>query len=167
MSTQRAGVRVQSWSLLLPRWDLAWEPRVRRGRLTTDRAGKPRRERKVWEALSGNARVGHWSARAKATREVHDAVILLARAKGLHRITDASFVDVRLVWGPGDHRRADALNLAPLVKAAADALARGRADLPGLHLVPDDTDRWMRQLPHIARPPHPAGLWLEVTVTRG
>ncbi|MDN5916625.1 MAG: hypothetical protein L0I76_16235 [Pseudonocardia sp.] len=120
----------------------------------------------MWDTLHANARPGHWAQRSSATAEVIHAVILLAKAQGLHHITGARYVRVELVWSPGDRRRADEDNLFPLVKVAADALARGRRDLPGLHLVPDDTSEWMGKSARIARPPEPAGLWLHVAVTR-
>jgi hypothetical protein len=117
----------------------------------------------VWDVLHLNARP-HWRARHRATIEVHDAVLLLARAAKLHRITGARYVDVVLVWAPGDRRRADPINLTPLVKAAADALSRGTAKRPGIGLVPDDDDQHMSQSVRIERPPQPPGLWLEITV---
>ncbi|MEV1294480.1 hypothetical protein [Pseudonocardia sp. NPDC049635] len=152
--------RVESYRLPLPRWDTAWEQKRKR------KTGKTVRHRAVWDVLHLNARP-HWRARHRATREVAETVVTLARAAQLHRITDAVYVDVLLVWSPGDRRRADSLNLTPLVKACGDALAQPRRDLPGLRLVPDDTDEWMSQRVRIARPPEPAGLWLDVAVARG
>ena len=150
--------RVSSHRLVLPRWDTAWE--IKRTKKGT------RKHRRVWDVLHLNARP-HWRQRHRATTEVIEAVVLLARQQGLHRITGAQYLAVELVWSPGDRRKADAINLAPLTKVCVDALARGRSDLPGLHLVPDDSDDWCEQRTRIVRPPEPAGLWLDVEVTRG
>lgn len=158
-SGDRQGASVVSVRLQLPRWDTAWEYK-------RTRAGKTRRHRRVWDALHLNARP-HWTQRHRATAEVIQAVQLLARAEGLHRITGARHLAVELVWSPGDRRRADSINLLGITKAATDALARGRKDLPGLHLVPDDTDELVSQRARIVHPPEPAGLWLDVEVTRG
>jgi len=117
----------------------------------------------VWDPLRGNARTGRYQQRAAATRAVIEAVTQAATRAGI--TGPYEHVTVQLHWAPGDRRRADADNLAPLQKACADALARGRKDLPGLHLVPDDTPQWMTKLmPRIEPPPTPAGLWLTVEV---
>jgi hypothetical protein len=151
----------------LPRWDTAWEPRrTRSGWKIDPKTGKIVQHRRVWDALKGNARPGHFAVRHKATQEVISAVVWLARQAGLHRIRDATYVKVVLVWSPGNHRKADEDNLWHLLKVCCDALARGRKDLAGLHLVPDDDSRYMLKVPRIERPPTPAGLWLEVAVTR-
>jgi crossover junction endodeoxyribonuclease RusA len=77
-----------------------------------------------------------------------------------------SHLTVTLHYAPGDNRRRDADNLAPTLKAACDALARGpRRDWIGLELVPDDTPRYMtKHMPVI----HPGAgerrLWLEIEV---
>jgi hypothetical protein len=146
---------VTTYRLPLPRWDTAWE--------VVARKGKPVRVRKVWDALNLNGRP-HWRARHAANREVMDAVVLLGRQQKLHQITGARYVRVVLVWAPGDRRRADAINRTPILKAAADAVAQGTKERPGLGVVPDDDDQHMSQDVRIERPPCPAGLWLEVTV---
>lgn len=147
----------------LPRWDTAWEPKTGRGGWPkiNPKTGKVIRHRLVWDALHGNARTGHWSSRAKAVTQVITAVTQAATTAGLR---PCQHLTVRLVWSPGDWRRADDDNLWNLQKVCADALARGpRHDLPGMHLVPDDTARWMeKQAPRIDRPPVPSGLWLEI-----
>lgn len=158
--------REHTWCVVLPRWDIAWEQRTTgRGkskRLKINKKGKPVMWRRVWDPLRGNARNGSWHARHEATRDVIQAVILAARHAGLPR--RGSHVTVRLTWAPGDRRRADVDNLVHLQKACCDALARGRDDLPGLHLVPDDTAQWMtKDMPRIAPPPA-EGLWLTVEV---
>lgn len=143
----------------LPRWDVG--PRVP----YRTKAGKARTRmhRPVWDALTGNARPGHWSQRSKAVTEVIEAVGWVAKAA---KVPAGSHLTIRLVWAPGDNRRADPDLLDPLRKVLIDGLARGpRKDLPGLRLAPDDTDQYVTRLPsRIDRPPVPAGLWLEVEV---
>lgn len=151
----------------LPRWDIAWQIKTRRNGwpVVNPKTGKVVKYRPVWDTLTANARPPHWSRRAQATREVIDAVVSVVTMAGLR---PCQHLTVQLVWSPGDNRRADDENLAPLQKACCDALARGRKDLPGLHLVPDDTRRWMEKLmPRIDRPPIPSGLWLEVAPSSG
>lgn len=153
------------YQLLLPRWDTEWVLKTRRGGwpVIDPRTRKPRRWRPVWDPLRGNARTGHYQQRAAATRAVIEAITQAATRAGI--TGHYEHVTVQLHWAPGDRRRADADNLAPLQKACADALARGRKDLPGLHLVPDDRPQWMTKLmPRIEPPPTPAGLWLTVEV---
>ena len=140
-----------TYRLDLPRWDVG--PRVP----YRTAAGKVRTRmlRPVWDALTGNARTGHWSQRSKAVTEVIDAVGWAARAA---KVPAGSHLTVQLVWAPGDNRRADAPNLAPLQKPSVDAMVR-------LGIVPDDTAQWVTELmPRIDRPPVPAGLWLELEV---
>lgn len=133
----------------LPRWDLGprMPYRTRGGKVRT------RMSRPAWEALTGNARTAHWSQRSRAVAEVIETVGWLARAAHL---TSCSHLTVQMVWAPGDNRRADAPNLAPLQKPCVDSLVR-------IGLVPDDTAQWVTELmPRIDRPPVPAGLWLEL-----
>lgn len=133
----------------LPRWDVG--PRVPY-RTRTGKA-RTRQHRPVWDALTGNARTAHWSQRHKAVAEVVEAVGWAAKAA---RMRPCSHLTIRLVWAPGDHRRADAPNLAGLQKPCVDALVR-------VGLVPDDTAEWVTELmPRIDRPPVQAGLWLEL-----
>ena len=150
---------VLTYRLDLPRWDVGPSVPYR------TKAGKVRHRmhRPVWDALTGNARAGHWGQRASAVTEVIDAVGWITKSA---KVPAGSHLTVRLVWAPGDNRHADEDNLWPLQKVIADALARGpRKDLPGLRLVPDDDARWMTKLsPRIDRPPVPAGLWLELEV---
>jgi hypothetical protein len=149
--------------LNLPRWDTAWEVKTGRGGWpkVNAKTSKPVKHRVVWDALMGNARNAHWSARAKAARLVIAAVIDIGTRAGLK---PCQHLTIRLVWAPGDWRTADEDNLWNLQKVIADGLARGpRRDLPGLRLVPDDVAQWMTKLaPRIDRPPTPPGLWLEV-----
>jgi hypothetical protein len=153
--------RVVHYRLVLPRWDLP-QPKTGRGgwpkgNPTTRKVVK---HRPVWDALHANARPAHWAQRHKAVREVIQAVSWAARCAGMR---ECEHLTVQLVWAPGDRRRADRGNLAIIQKSCVDALARGRSDIPGLRLVPDDTDRWVEELmPRIDRPPVRAGLWLEV-----
>lgn len=145
---------ITTYRIALPRWDTAWE--------VVNRKGQPKRVRKVWDVLHLNARP-HWRARHRATVEVQDAVRLLARDLP-RRHSDPKFVRVVLVWAPGDFRRADPINLSPLVKVCADAIGPGSPARPGLGLISDDDDRHMEQTVKFERPPLPAGLWLEITV---
>lgn len=139
----------QTYRLNLPRYDTAWE--IVRGK----------RKRLVWDTLRGNARPGHWAIRHRAVKQVIEDVVLLAR---LGRIPAGEHITVQLLWAPGDRRRADVDNLVALQKVMCDALARGRKDLPGLHLVPDDTPEHMtKRMPEILPPPA-CGLWLLVEV---
>lgn len=116
-------------------------------------------------ALHGNTRT-HWRRRAADTRQVRADVHALATQAGLHRhAPDVEHVTVELVWAPGDRRHRDADNLWPMLKVGCDALARGRSDLVGLDLVPDDTPRHMTKLaPRIEPPPAEKGMWLVVTL---
>lgn len=139
----------------LPRWDQQASVRILP-------SGKPKSVRRIWDPLQGNSR-SHWRSRAHATKEVIEAVAWLAKAQ---QIPQADHITVTLTWAPGDNRRRDADNLWPLLKVCCDALARGpRADLPGLHLVPDDTPEFMTKLAPVIAPPPAAGLWLDLEVT--
>lgn len=134
-----------TYRLELPRYDTEPQPRL------------------VWSTLRGNSRPGHWSKRHRAVRRLITDVTWLAKAA---KVPAGRHVTVRLTWAPGRRVRADADNLWPLLKTACDALARGRKDLPGLHLVPDDTPEYMtKHAPAIAYPPAEPGLWLDVEVT--
>lgn len=148
----------------LPRWDTAWEIRKGRGGWprVDPKTHKVMKKRVVWDALKGNARNQNFHARHKASQEVIAAVVRVATGAGLR---PCDHLTVRLVWAPGKVMRADDDNLWQLQKVCCDALARGRSDIPGLHLVPDDSRKFMEKLaPRIDWPPVPGGLWLEVTV---
>lgn len=145
----------------LPRWDLDWHTKHRHDRRIGQLVVK--RYRPVWDALNLNNRNAHWSARAKAARQVITDVVHLAR---YHRIPAGEHLAVTLLWAPGDRRRADPDNLHGLNKVCCDALARGRSDIPGLHLVPDDTKQYMAKDTDILDPPA-NGLWLVVDVMQG
>lgn len=149
--------------LELPNWSTAWTMKTGRGGWpkVNPKTGKVIKYRPVWDALMGNARNSHWSQRSTAVRDVINATTDTATRAGL---LPCQHLTIRLVWAPGDNRRADDDNLWNVQKVIADGLARGpRRDLPGLHLVEDDTARWMTKLgPRIDRPPAPPGLWLEV-----
>jgi crossover junction endodeoxyribonuclease RusA len=149
--------------LHLPRWDMAWEAATSRGGWpkVNPKTRKVIKRRKVWDALQGNSRV-HWTARHAATREVIDAITLAARHAGLG---PCSHLTVRLVRVVPTERAMDEDNLWPFFKVCCDALARGpRKDLPGLHLVPDDTPQWMNKLtPRIVHRRGDSGLWLDIT----
>lgn len=140
----------------LPRWDQQGQARVaKNGSIVT--------RRKIWDPLQGNSR-SHWRARSAATKEVIQAVAVLAMAQ---QIPHGKHIAVTLTWAPGDRRRRDADNLWPLLKVCCDGLARGpRRDLPGLRLVPDDTPEFMTKHAPVIAPPPADGLWLDIEVTR-
>lgn len=136
-----------TYRLVLPRYDTAWETI----------SGK--RKRFVWDTLRGNSRPPHWATRHRAVKQVIHDVSTLARAA---KIPVCTHLTVQLVWAPGDRRVADVDNLVALQKVMCDALARGRKDLPGLRLVPDDRPQHMtKRMPEILPPPD-NGLWLIV-----
>ena len=90
-------------------------------------------------ALAGNARA-HWRAEARAKQETRNTVTVLARQAGLHRYRPGhvEHVTAQLVWAPGDRRKRDSDNLWRFAKVIFDCIARGRPDLVGLDVVPDD-----------------------------
>lgn len=118
--------------------------------------------------LSLNARGHPRFTKATPTRMVRADVTNLARAAHLHRLgRPFRFVDVELVWAPGERRRRDDDNLFGLVKVAADALAGGpRKDRVSIDLVADETSEFMRKACRIAPPPTPKGMWLELDPLR-
>ena len=120
------------------------------------------------KSLVGNSR-HHWRQRSKDTLQVRTDVTFLARAAHLHQIDGIRHVTVELVWAPGDRRRRDADNLWPLLKAVADAIARGnRKDWTGLELVPDDTPEHMTKLaPRIDPPPATKGMYVHIGLHLG
>lgn len=71
----------------------------------------------------------HHMAKAKATKEVREAVYWLARAA---KIPACRKVRVTLIYRPRDARRRDSVNLVPTLKACEDGLVDAR-------VVPDDT----------------------------
>lgn len=128
------------------------------------------------EALTANTRA-HWSARSKASRMVRSDVSTLARAAGLHLLTDVRHVTACLRWAPGDRLRRDRGNLAPMSKAAVDALTPDRTTIRrvkgklkvtrhiGMGLVPDDTPDLLTEMtPVISPPPAPKGMWLYIWI---
>jgi crossover junction endodeoxyribonuclease RusA len=117
------------------------------------------------EALWANNRP-HYRQRAADTRQVRNDVLVRAKQAGLHRLPrPVAFLDLTLVWAAGDNRRRDEDNLFPLLKACADALARGpRRDWIGLEIVPDDTKRYMKKTPVLLGPPA-KGMWLDIILT--
>lgn len=148
----------------LPRYDLDKQVKTYRGGWPVlDKKGKPKTWRPVWDALRGNSRTSHWAVRHKAVKQVIKDV---ANAAVAARVPAGGHLSVRLFWAPGKRIRADVDNLVALQKVCCDALARGRKDLPGLHLVPDDTPRWMTKHMPVILPPPAVGLWIEVTVTK-
>lgn len=112
--------------------------------------------------LNANDRT-HPMVRSKRTRLIREAVFVAAKAAGIPK---ATHLTVTLHYQPGDNRRRDADNLVPTLKAACDALARGkRRDWVGLELVPDDTpDHMTKNMPVIHPGPGERRLWLEVEI---
>jgi len=116
------------------------------------------------KALVGNTRV-HWRQRSADTKQVRADVMRLAQAAKLHQLkARIEHITVALTWAPGDHRRRDADNLWPLLKACCDALAKGRRDWVGLELVPDDTPHWMDKRAPVIAPPPDKGMWLDLSI---
>lgn len=115
------------------------------------------------EPLNANWRLHHMQRRERVAI-VRNGVSTAARQAGIPK---GRHLAVTLHYRPGDNRRRDADNLVPTLKAACDALARGkRRDWVGLELVPDDTPEYMtKRMPVIHPGPGPRRLWLEVEVT--
>lgn len=153
-----------AFRLQLPRYDEAWQIRTARGGwpVLDTKTGKPKKWRPIWDPLRGNQRSAHWAQRHNAVKVVIDEVVRLATQAS---IPAGEHLTVRLVWAPGKRLRADVDNLVGFQKVCCDALARGRKDLPGLHLVADDTPKWMTKEMPIILPPPDVGLWLDVIVT--
>lgn len=106
----------------------------------------------------------HFRAQAREVAAVRGTVMLLAKAE---KIPAGNHLTVQLHYAPGRRTRMDSHNLHPTVKAAVDALARGkRRDWVGLELVPDDTDEFVTILnPAVHYPPEPGPrCWLTVEV---
>lgn len=119
---------------------------------------------KLAEPLNANWRLDRWTV-ASRVRTVREAVVMRAiNAK----IPQCQHLTVTLHYAPGDNRNRDADNLWPTLKAACDALAKGkRREFVGLDLVPDDTPEFMEKLtPVIHKGKGRIRLWLEVTVDR-
>lgn len=120
-----------------------------------------------WERppLRSNGSHGSFYAKARIVKEIRLTVMLLAKNA---KIPVGDHLTVQLHYAPGKNTRMDSHNLHPTVKAAVDALARGkRRDWVGLELVPDDTDRFVTILtPQIHYPPEPGPkCWLTVEVS--
>ena len=116
------------------------------------------------DALWGNTRT-HWRQRHLHTRMVRTDVANLARHAHLHRLDrPVRHVSVVWQWAPGDNRRRDADNGYPMLKAICDGLARGRRDLIGIDLVPDDVPKWMTKHTPILVPPPAKGMWVDISI---
>jgi crossover junction endodeoxyribonuclease RusA len=110
----------------------------------------------ITKPLSLNERL-HWAAKAKRTREIRQAVALLAKTKP-YRIPRLDRCTVQLEWRPRTAHRRDGDNTSPTVKAAVDGLRDAGV------LDDDDTSR-VTHLPVVILPPvprEPARLWLVV-----
>jgi crossover junction endodeoxyribonuclease RusA len=102
--------------------------------------------------LTANQRL-HWAARARLTRTVRDTVCQLAMNA---RIPPMGACEVTLHWAPPDHRRRDADNPLPTLKAAADGVVDAG-------IVSDDTPAYMtKHMPVIEPPRRPARMWLTI-----
>jgi crossover junction endodeoxyribonuclease RusA len=66
-------------------------------------------------------------------------------------------VDVTLTWHPRARFRTDALNLAPMLKAATDGLV-------DYGLIPDDTPQYITEHCRIGEPAQPAHFLLDIEV---
>jgi crossover junction endodeoxyribonuclease RusA len=114
--------------------------------------------------LRSNGSHGSHYTKARIVKNVRSTVMLLAKAQN---IPAGNHLTVQLHYAPGRRTRMDSHNLHPTVKAAVDALARGkRRDWVGLELVPDDTDQYVTVLaPQVHYPPEPGPrCWLTVEV---
>lgn len=89
------------------------------------------------EGLHANDRC-HWRVKAQSTASVRDLVMLLCRSQ---RVPKMQRVSVQVVWVVPDHRKRDADNCAPLLKAIFDAIGSDRGT--SAHLVPDDDPEHM------------------------
>lgn len=105
--------------------------------------------------LSLNDRHSHWATRARQSRDLRDAVCLLARGQRIPALDRAA---VRLHWEPRTARTRDGDNAAPTVKAAVDGLRDARV------LVDDDVTRVEHQpLAVHSATGRSSRLWLVVT----
>lgn len=107
----------------------------------------------------------HWREWARRKKQILETVEW--RAKQL-KIPTGRHITVQLHYLTGERRGPDSDNLAPTLKAACDALARGKnTALAGLRLVPDDTPEFMtKPEPIIVTGPGKRRLWIMVTVRR-
>ncbi|MFF4026963.1 hypothetical protein ACFYY5_29345 [Nocardia elegans] len=105
-------------------------------------------------------------AKAAKTREIRDAIVILARKAQLPKCID--HVTVQLHYQPRDRRRRDTDNLVATLKPICDAIAAGTAKYPGYGMVLDDIPAHMaKPEPIIHEPVKGEGgrLWLEITYT--
>ena len=97
----------------------------------------------------------HWAVKARASRQVRDAVALHARSL---RIPPVGHVNVRVVYEPAVQRRRDPDNLWATGKPAVDGLVDAG-------IIPDDTAQFVtRHDPIITAPTKTTGcrVWLDV-----
>lgn len=104
--------------------------------------------------LSLNDR-GHWSKKARVTKQVRRDVALALRAA---RIPPTARVTVQLEYVPRDNRRRDTDNLVATLKAVADAVVDAG-------IVPDDTPRYMAKPEPVIHPANPRDPHLRVVIT--
>lgn len=89
------------------------------------------------KGLSANDRC-HWRVKAKATAEVRNLVVALARSA---RIPKLQRIQVDVVWVVTDKRKRDADGPDPMCKAIYDAIGSDRG--VSAHIVADDSPEWM------------------------
>lgn len=124
-----------------------------------------------YPALNANLRGTRWDTNADV-QAVRADVMRLARHAGC---TPGEHLTVHLAWSPARRNGHDADNLAPMMKACCDALARGSRRLTlknpgvniGLDLVPDDRPEHMSKIMPVILPKgDPPGMWLTVIIHR-
>jgi crossover junction endodeoxyribonuclease RusA len=138
------------------------------GPLERHRIELPYPDYPTFPALSLNSRGSRWSTNA-AVQQVRGDVSYLARG-----IKPGRHVFAHLAWRPKKPGRQDDDNLALLMKACCDAIARGprrptlrnKGMAIGLDLVPDDTVQYMTKALPVILPDGPPGMWLTVGVVR-
>lgn len=92
------------------------------------------------KGLSANDRA-HWATKARATAEVRNLVVALARQA---RIPQLQRVQVEVVWVVSDKRRRDSDNAAPFAKSIFDAIGADKG--VSARIVPDDAPEFMTKL---------------------
>lgn len=96
----------------------------------------------------------HWAQKARLTRTLRDAALLLARQAQLPIGLDR--VRIELHWQPPMGRRRDQLSISPTLKPLVDGLV-------DYGLVADDDTEHVRLECVIEPVAKPARLWLEIT----
>lgn len=110
----------------------------------------------IEKPLSMNDRL-HWAEKARQTKTIRDAVVVLCLQK---RIPKCQKISVHLIWYPGPLiRRRDPLNLVQTLKAVEDGVVQAK-------VVPDDTPEYVTSvMPEIGDKPVQKGQMF-VTIER-